>query len=274
MTHEELLRTRTAIFNSKEWHRLSEVLADDVVVHLNSDQTLHGREELAALVAGFDAIPFQVELLTVLVEGDQVATRYVVRGTHEKAFMGFEATGRPVSWEASAIHRIENGRIAETWTIEDFGAIMAQLSAPPPTERTDETKALVARWVELANARDYDGLGEIWADDLVVHQNTGGDVHGFAAFRALLESYFAAMPDLHIEVLDLVGDGDTVVMHSMSSGTHTGELFGVPASGKAVRFRGLGTYRVKAGRIVEEWFNDDITGLMQQIGTAASASAG
>jgi predicted ester cyclase len=58
-----------------------------------------------------------------------VAMRLTVTGTHQCEFSGLPATGKKVLFTAMDIHRIDNGRIAETWHAEDFTKMVAQLKS-------------------------------------------------------------------------------------------------------------------------------------------------
>ncbi|WP_319457018.1 MULTISPECIES: ester cyclase [unclassified Mycobacterium] len=131
-----------------------------------------------------------------------------------------------------------------------------------------DNAALVRRWVELTNERQFEELRELWADDLVLHQGDDlEDIRGFDAFAQLLGAFYAGFPDLRIAVEDVIASDDLVLMRSTSRGTHTGEFMGIPPTGRSVEFPGIGTYRIAEGKIVEEWFNDDLHGLMRVIAT-------
>ncbi|GAA4747015.1 hypothetical protein GCM10025783_18870 [Amnibacterium soli] len=67
----------------------------------------------------------------VLVDGDRVAVRNTVSGTHLGAFMGHEPTGRRIEMRTMDVHQVRNGRIVTTWHLEDFAGLMAQLNAGP-----------------------------------------------------------------------------------------------------------------------------------------------
>jgi steroid delta-isomerase-like uncharacterized protein len=134
------------------------------------------------------------------------------------------------------------------------------------TAETETNKQLVRRWIDLANANDFAGLSEVWAPDCVLHQGEDlGDVNGFPAFRTLLESFYTGMPDLHITVDDVLSKGDLVISRTTSRATHAGEVLGIPATGRKVEYTGIATYRIVAGKIAEEWFNDDFFTLFQQL---------
>jgi predicted ester cyclase len=64
-------------------------------------------------------------------EGDYVATRFTISGTHEGDLMGTPATGRNVEFTGITISRCENGRIAEEWEISDTVSLLGQVGALP-----------------------------------------------------------------------------------------------------------------------------------------------
>ena len=71
-----------------------------------------------------------------LTDGDRVATRFTLRGTHTGPFAGLAATGRQVAIGGMAISRLVDGRIAEQWDQADMLELLRQLGAfptPAPT---------------------------------------------------------------------------------------------------------------------------------------------
>jgi steroid delta-isomerase-like uncharacterized protein len=65
--------------------------------------------------------------------------------------------------------------------------------------------------------------------------------------------------DVEVEPLAVVADGDRVARHAVFTATHTGEFFGVPASGRRVSIPSLEIWRVADGRIVEHWGGLQVT---------------
>jgi uncharacterized protein YndB with AHSA1/START domain/ketosteroid isomerase-like protein len=65
-----------------------------------------------------------------IVEGDRVVERHTARATHVGEFNGVPATGRKVFWTENHIYRLENGKIAETWSEVSFHDLMAQITRP------------------------------------------------------------------------------------------------------------------------------------------------
>ena len=79
------------------------------------------------------------------------------------------------------------------------------------------------------------------------------DWNGRKQFVAAVKKVF---PDIHHHILDIVAEGDKVAVRFNITGTHKGEFQGILPTGKEVAID---------GKIVEEWLNSDMMGLMQQI---------
>ena len=64
----------------------------------------------------------------------------------------------------------------------------------------------------------------------------------------------------------MVADGDRVVLRWTARGTNTGEMMGMPATGKPATVTGIIVNRLAAGKIAEGWGNFDALGMLQQLG--------
>jgi steroid delta-isomerase-like uncharacterized protein len=83
--------------------------------------------------------------------------------------------------------------------------------------------------------------------------------------------YRAAFPDVHIAIDDLIAAGDKVVTRYTATGTHQGELMGIPATGKKISITGVSIYRFANGQIVEDWAEFDQLGMLTQLGVIPPA---
>src|SRR5438105_4990633 len=79
---------------------------------------------------------------------------------------------------------------------------------------------------------------------------------GLTALKEHFPPMLAAFPDFTAELKQQLIEGDRVAMHWIFRGTHRGELFGIPPTGKAVQFQNLGISRVEHGRIVQ--YNSEV----------------
>lgn len=131
-----------------------------------------------------------------------------------------------------------------------------------------EIRTLVMRFTDESwNGKDLEVLDQFFAPDYVGHDVPNPEpVRGPEGMRAFLHNYHAGLQDAHIQIEDLLIDGDRVVTRWTGTGKHVGPVLGVPATGKDVRFTGIRIFRVADGRIVEGWVNWDVFGLMKQLG--------
>jgi predicted ester cyclase len=127
-------------------------------------------------------------------------------------------------------------------------------------------EALVRRMhEELLASRDLDRLGEFFADGFTSHNMPPGLPQGIAGVRAFFGLFLAGLSDIEVTVDELLADGDRVAVATTTRGTHTGELFGVAPTGRAITVTGIDLVRVEAGRIVEHRGLTDTVGLLRQL---------
>ena len=132
---------------------------------------------------------------------------------------------------------------------------------------SEENKALVRRtYEEVWNDKNLDVIDEIAAADAVAHNIPPGFPEGAEGSKAFIGMYLSAFPDTKMTVEDMIAAGDTVVTRWRATGTHNGELMGIPPTGKQVTVTGIGIDRISGGKIVESWGEFDALGMMQQLG--------
>jgi len=90
-----------------------------------------GRIQMAEMHrTAWSDLDFTVEDLVA--EGDKVAFRWTISGTHVGEWMGIPPTGKRVTWSGIGIHRIVDGKIVESWDMVDNLGLMQQLGIVPP----------------------------------------------------------------------------------------------------------------------------------------------
>jgi len=134
----------------------------------------------------------------------------------------------------------------------------------------EQNKDVVRRLVdECINTFRPDLLDRYVSDDLRVHPGTPGagpDTEGIAGLADAMHRFREALPDLHVALEEMLGEGELVAARWTATGTHSGPLAGIAATGTAVRWCGTDVYRLVDGTIVEWWRNDDFVWLLHQLG--------
>ncbi len=132
---------------------------------------------------------------------------------------------------------------------------------------TEMNKATVRRWVEAAwNNEDFSSVDGLYTPDYTMHYGGTPATQGTEGLKSFIMMYRAAMPDLHMQIEDVVAEDDKVTWRITTRGTHTGEFLGIPATGKSVEVGALIVSRFEDGKWAEDWVNNDDLGLFQQLG--------
>jgi steroid delta-isomerase-like uncharacterized protein len=132
---------------------------------------------------------------------------------------------------------------------------------------SEANKALIRRLVEeIQNQHNVDAFDEFFAPSFVNYDPLPGLPGTLEGAKQLHRMLFAAFPDLKMTIHDQAADGDKVWTRKTASGTHQGELLGVPATGKHVSWNIIDVMTIRNGKVTEHWVVADVMSLMQQLG--------
>ncbi len=132
---------------------------------------------------------------------------------------------------------------------------------------SEENKEVIRRFFEeVWNKKNLAAIDELVAADQVDHELPPGLPPGREGAKAFISMYLGAFPDLEMTIEDMLAEGDKVSTRWSATGTHSGDLMGIPATGKQVTVTGLDINRVSGGKSVEHWGQFDQMGMMQQLG--------
>jgi steroid delta-isomerase-like uncharacterized protein len=130
----------------------------------------------------------------------------------------------------------------------------------------DEITALFDRRAESWHRHDAAALTADHSPDCVVISPTGGVLEGHEEIERIYRIWFTAFPDLELSNTDVVIDGDRAVLLFTLSGTHSGDFFGLRASGRHLDATCAFVYTLSNGVIVHERRVLDFTGVLVQVG--------
>src|SRR5882724_8627724 len=103
--------------------------------------------------------------------------------------------------------------------------------------------------------------------DVVWHGGSLGTVRGAQALAGLLGVFIGALPDLQADEQDVIASGDLVMLRLVVTATQHGDLLGIPATHRRVRWDAIDVYRINDdGKISEEWAADDMAAFASQLG--------
>lgn len=125
----------------------------------------------------------------------------------------------------------------------------------------ERNKAIVQKFVDAINRQDFDLLSETATPD-VVEKWTG-----------VIVRMYVIMEGHHIDIVDMVAEDDRVAAKMATSGYHTGDLFGLPATGKWWTNRVFCFFRVADGKVAEFEPMPDVENHIKQLGATITPLA-
>jgi steroid delta-isomerase-like uncharacterized protein len=141
--------------------------------------------------------------------------------------------------------------------------------------QNEQNKTTARRVVEEGfNTQNLNIVDDVFTADARSHDPQQPTLpRGPEGVRQSMQGYMKAFPDAKLTIEREIAEGDYVVQHLRATGTHTGELFGIPATNKKTIVTGVITNKFKDGKIVETWSLFDQLGLMQQLGAIPARDA-
>jgi predicted ester cyclase len=148
------------------------------------------------------------------------------------------------------------------------------MASKTKTSDLEENKAIALRLIEVFNGRRLELL-----EDVLHPEFRGRGISAFApdkpevgpdARRKLYEMFLQAIPDARGEVLDVVAEGDKVVLIDRLGGTHRGEFLGRPGTGDHIEWMVMHIYTIRDGKVLEDAYMRDELAIMQQLGLEPS----
>jgi len=279
------------IWNQGALEVADEVFASDAVLHGLAAGDLAGPAAFKQVVAAYRAAIPDIHWTVddQIAEGDTVVSRLTGTGTHQGELMGIPATGLKVAVTSIAIVRIADGKIQESWNSWDQMGLLQQLGVVQPARPGPQNylwdapsdivgdpgdpalnKLLVLRVKsQFWNGKDIAGLDETHHANAIGHDPSIPGQPSYETYKQSCLAYQLAFPDLHVTIHAVIAEGDKVTIRWTGTGTHQGELMGIPASGNSMKFDGVTIYRLADGKIAESWWAYDAMGLVQQITSAA-----
>lgn len=136
------------------------------------------------------------------------------------------------------------------------------------TERRHEANRAVveALFSDVLNGGRLERLEGLVARNYVDYSPAAGQAAGVAGVRDKIVALRTAFADICFSLEELLAERDLVAARWYFTGTQSGPLGPLPASGRHVRVNGIDFYRIVRGRIAEHWACEDELGMLRQLG--------
>ncbi len=137
---------------------------------------------------------------------------------------------------------------------------------------SEENKRLVRDITEVVwNRRGLDRIPEFYAPDFVADYRPYAPLrHGHQGIRDMVERAWAAFPDYHEELHELIAEGDRVVAHFTISGTQQGQWGPLPPTGRSAQFEEIVILEIRDGKVCRQRGIVDNLSALRQLGVLPS----
>ena len=135
VSNKEAMNRFVEFINTASEGMANEVISQDAIFHVpGNPEPMRGPEGYLQIVgmmrSGFSDIQWSLE--DIVAEGDTVAARLLMTGTHNGNFMGVPPTGKSIKVQAMNFYFFSNGKIVKEYGQPDFMGLMIQIGAIPP----------------------------------------------------------------------------------------------------------------------------------------------
>jgi ketosteroid isomerase-like protein/predicted ester cyclase len=258
--NEQRLRDLYAVFAKGDLQGFLDGCTDDVTFHVPGTTPASGiftKGDFARWIGGVMTLAegtFQEHVLDVFADND----RGLLQLHHE-----FDRAGVHRSYLTSHAVEFSQGRIAR-W--EERPGSLAEFEAAWGTREGSDPETIVRRiFEEIVNQHRIEVADDLFTADYVDH-GPMGDTIGRDAFKATVAAWLAAVPDVHCSVENLVVNGAMAGWVVRTTGTHTGDGLGFPATGKRFETLSANLGRLENGRAAEHWCEQGIFPMLVQLG--------
>lgn len=132
---------------------------------------------------------------------------------------------------------------------------------------TERNKAIARRtWEEIFPACDVEALASTTDQDVVAHGRRPDEPAGFEGVKRTMLWLAQVFSDQRWEVHQVLGDGDLVAVRATHHGRHTGDLMGIPPTGREVSYDYVHILRFRDDKAIEHWSVRDDMAMMRQLG--------
>jgi len=130
----------------------------------------------------------------------------------------------------------------------------------------EHNKTIVRRYQDAYNTGNFTALAEVLAADVLTPNIVPNMPPGLAGAKLVHQTTLIGMPDYHTHIEELIAEGDKVVARVTITGTHTGNFWGLPPTGRRVNLGAIYIVRIAADKIVEHWGEEDGMKVYRQLG--------
>jgi steroid delta-isomerase-like uncharacterized protein len=141
------------------------------------------------------------------------------------------------------------------------------LDRPPTKPPPQELERIAEEWMErIWRRHDLEAIDQLHAPDFIDRSSAGRNTDN-EAYKAGIADLYVAFPDFFAQTHDLMPNPTSgkIAIRWSATGTHSATFFGIPASGKQIKFTGIEILHIQNNRIIERWGEWDGLAILNQL---------
>jgi steroid delta-isomerase-like uncharacterized protein len=150
---------------------------------------------------------------------------------------------------------------------QDKEAIAELEAMKAQAEVEEQNIELAKKMFEAWGKGDMETYVELMAPGYVYYYPSGTEnPTSLEELREMAKMFWNGFPDMSFIMEEIFAAGDRVTFRFIQRGTHTGDFMGIPATGNTFESSGILISRIEDGKVVEQWEEFDMLGMMMQLG--------
>lgn len=130
----------------------------------------------------------------------------------------------------------------------------------------EKNKSVMEKFVEFINTANEKLAADLVSEEAIFYAPTNPEpLRGTKGYMVILNMMRSSFPDISWKLEEMVAENASIAARFTMTGTHKGDFFGIPATGKTFKINVMNFYRFSDGKVSEEYGQPDIFGLLQQL---------
>ena len=135
------------------------------------------------------------------------------------------------------------------------------------TVQEEKNMAVVLTWLNEVNKENFEDLfDQLWTRDCKQYLNSSPEPVEYEAFKQMIIRFYRDFPMTTHEVHEIFAKGDRVTAVFSARAVHDRDSFGVPATGRELKWSAIAVFELSEGKIKTRWEVNDLLGLYRQLG--------
>ena len=131
----------------------------------------------------------------------------------------------------------------------------------------DESKKVVLKWLNEVDKDNFEDLfDELWTRDCKHYLNSNPEPFEYEEFKQMINRLYHEFPVITHEVHEIFAKENRVTAVFSARAIHDRNSFGIPATGKSLKWNAIAVFELFEGKIKTRWEVSDLLGLYQQLG--------